>query len=205
MRNLFIAPLTLLMLGVTATFSQAAFLIHVRQTGANVTMSYSGSFTFVGTGTAAPHIPNNWVQKNEFYRITDIPNSTEHQFNGTRTPDLNLFPNWTAPARLFADSATGSKIALIDDGRVVTSEFGLAGWSGQTYSAAGTLVFNNRFVSDFINNNTTLTFQWTQQGQAFNPSNTITVTSVPEPTSAACFGTLALALTAVVRRRFAKA
>jgi len=167
-------------------------------------MTYSGSLTFVGSGNTAPHSVDDWVQNNEFYRITDVPNSTETQFSGDRTPNLVLFPNWTpasTPGRLFADSATGDKVGLIDDGRVVTAQFGTGNWSGQTYSASGTITFNNKLVSNFINVGQTIVLNWTQSNQNFIQGNTITVVGVPEPSSLACVSGVVAGLSVLSRRR----
>ncbi len=202
MRKILIAVLATLAVGLLVSSSQAGFIITVAQSGANVVMNYSGSFTFVGSGAVAPHTPNNWVQNNEFYRITDVPDSFETQFAGTRTPNP-LFPNWTPPAvsgRLNANSATGDKLAFIDDGRVVTAQFGTGNWSGQTYFASGTMTFNNKSVSNFINVGETRVLDWTQAGQ-FHPDNTITVVGVPEPSSLACISGLAAGLSVLSRRR----
>ena len=204
MRKFSIAAMVVVALSLLASTSQAGFIISVAQTGVNVTMTYSGSLTFVGSGTTATHGVNNWVQNNEFYRITDVPNSTETQFAGTRTPNLVLFPNWTPPAvsgRLNANSATGDKLAFIDDGRVVTAQIGTGNWSGQTYSASGTMTFNNKLVTDFIDIGVTRVIDWTQTGQIFNPSNTITVIGVPEPSSLACVSGLVAGLSVLSRRR----
>jgi|NOAtaT_7_FD_contig_51_4961938_length_658_multi_2_in_0_out_0_1 hypothetical protein len=183
-----------------ASTSQAGFIITVAQSGANVTMTYSGSLSFVGSGSIAPHTPNNWIQNDEFYRITDVPNSTETQFSGSRIPNLVLFPNWTSP-RLFADSATGDKIGILDDGRVVTAQYGTGMWSGQTYSASGTMTFNNKLVSNFINVGETRVVTWTQTGQNFIPGNTVTIVGVPEPSSIAVTSGLVAGLSVLSRRR----
>ena len=204
MRKILIAVLATLAVGLLVSSSQAGFIITVAQSGANVVMNYSGSFTFVGSGAVAPHSPNNWVQNNEFYRITDVPNSTETQFLGTRTPNLVLFPNWTPSGtlgRLVANSATGDKLAFIDDGRVVTAQFGTGNWSGQTYSASGTMTFDNKLVSNFIDVGETRVLDWTQAGQSLNTNNTITVVGVPEPSSLACISGLAAGLSVLSRRR----
>ena len=208
MRKHLVLAITALAVSLLATTSQAGFIISVAQSGANVVMSYSGSFTFVGSGAIAPHTPSGWVQNNEFYRISDQPNTTETQYSGSRNPNLVLFPNWTpigTPGRLVANSATGDKLAFIDDGRVVTAERSAlnSNWdlTANTYSASGTMTFNNRNISAFINVGQTRLLNWTQAGQSFVQGNTITVVGVPEPGSLAVVSGLVAGLSVLSRRR----
>lgn len=167
-------------------------------------MTFNGSFTFVGTGANSPQ-SSNWIQDNEFLRTDDAGSfPLERQFSGSRTPNLILFPNRTPagiPGRLVANSFTGDKIGFMDDGRVVTGDLGTLNWSGQTYSASGTMTFNNKLVSDFINVGTSNVIQWIQQGQAVDFTNTITVTGVPEPGSLAVVTGLVAGLSVLSRRR----
>ncbi len=207
MRKHLVLAITALAVSLLATTSQAGFIISVAQSGANVVMSYTGSFTFVGSGAIAPHNPSGWVQDNEFYHISNLPNSTETQYLGSRTP-LVLFPNWTPSGmsgRLVATSVTGDKLAFIDDGRVVTAERSAlnSNWdlTANTYSASGTMTFINRNISDFINVGETRDLNWTQAGQGFVQGNTIRVVGVPEPGSLAVVSGLVAGLSVLSRRR----
>jgi hypothetical protein len=182
----------------------AGFIIDVAQAGANVTMTFNGSFTFVGTGASSAQ-DSNWIQDNEFLRTDNAgPSPSEIAFLGSRTPNLILFPNRTpvgVGGRLTANSFTGDKIGFMDDGRVVTGQLGTPNWTGQTYSASGTMTFNNKLVSDFINEGTSNVIQWTQLGQPVDLTNTIKVTGVPEPGSLAVFTGLVAGLSVLSLRR----
>ncbi|MGB7327858.1 MAG: hypothetical protein WBD31_23485 [Rubripirellula sp.] len=184
MRNIFAAVLVFACFCVSTT--QAAIVVQMRETAGDVVFTYGGSLDLSGVGSPGLSFSFGGITPSSADLSLASPSGTETEFYRSAIASSSIFgTGGRAPASVFQGDPFSVSGSDITTPRNYVSGSPIAGsfsFQGQTFNSLGI----NNLASPFV---------WTVKGSG----DTITLTAVPEPSSAAAC--LLLPAWCVIRRK----
>jgi hypothetical protein len=186
----------------------AGFIINVEQAGANLKFTYNGSFVMTAAGITDTD-PIGFSYTSNYLKAT-VTGGGENPSRGKSSLFSGAFSLVSGnPDTFFTGSGNASSFApgsenfivVRSTGEVFVGDLNSTNGAGTYFASGSFTVAGQTLASIGYTANESRKWNWTQTGQAFVNTNTLTINAVPEPSSIAVVGGLVAGLSVLSRRR----